>query len=86
VGRRDWISGVHRGNLLSREAEAYKKQNPSLSDSQLLDQFGGIENNDLVWTEASLRKAKTYLIGSYVTFVLFLSASIFGMTEWAFNK
>jgi hypothetical protein len=69
------------GTELMPDAQLYKQRNPGISNAQLLDDFGGLENKGLVWTEESTRKARTHLIGSYVVLVLTLAGSIFALTE-----
>jgi hypothetical protein len=74
------------GTELTQDAREYKQKNPNLSSSQLLAKFGGLENKDEVWTEESISKARTKLIGSYVFLVLAIAGAVFALTEGVLVK
>jgi hypothetical protein len=69
------------GTELTQEAKEYKQENPGISNSQLLFDFGGLQNKGKVWQEDSIRTARTKLIGSYVLLVLAIASAIFALTE-----
>jgi TRAP-type uncharacterized transport system fused permease subunit len=74
------------GTELMPLAREYKKQHQSLSNSQLLAKFGGLQNKGSVWTETSVERARTKLIGSYMILVLSIASAIFALTEGALVK
>ena len=69
------------GTELTQDAKEYKKENPGISNSQLLADFGGLPNKTMVWQEDSISTARTRLIGSYVLLVLAIAAAIFALIE-----
>ena len=69
------------GTELTQDAREYKQAHPGISNAQLLAKFGGLENKGEVWSEESISKARTKLIGSYVFLVLAIASAIFALTE-----
>jgi heme/copper-type cytochrome/quinol oxidase subunit 3 len=74
------------GTELTQEAQLYQQEHPGISNAQLLAKYGGLEYKSRVWPEWSLRKARIWLVTSYLTLVLTLSGSIFALTEGALGK
>jgi hypothetical protein len=52
-----------------------------LSPSQIVAQFGGLPNKQLVWSPASMARARMILITYYLLFVLSLAGGIFSLAE-----
>ena len=65
---------------LSLSGEAEKKKD-GRSNSQLVADFGGLPNIELVWSDESIRRAKLLLIVNYVAFVLCVAGIVFGLSE-----
>ena len=74
------------GTELTRAAKTYKQQHEGISNSELLAQYGGLQNKGKVWTEDSINSARTKLISSYVVLVLALASAIFALTEGALGS
>ncbi|MFN0120705.1 MAG: toll/interleukin-1 receptor domain-containing protein [Blastocatellia bacterium] len=71
------------GTELTQAAREYLAQNPGLGAARLVDEFGGLENLEIVWTADSLRAARMRLIVSYAALILLFSAAFFSLTEVA---
>jgi hypothetical protein len=55
----------------------------SRTEAQLVADFGGIPNRELVWSRASLDEAKVALSNSYMLFVITLCAAVFFLVQGA---
>lgn len=71
------------GTELTQDAKDYKLQHQGISNAQLLAKFGGLQNKGKVWTEDSVRGARTKLIATYVVLVLAIASAVFALTEGA---
>jgi predicted membrane channel-forming protein YqfA (hemolysin III family) len=69
------------GADLTPDALKQQKENPGISNSQLLAKFGGLKNKGEVWRAESVNRARIKLIGSYLVLVLAISGAIFALTE-----
>lgn len=69
------------GTELTSDAADYIKENHGISSAQLLFDFGGLPNKELVWKADSIRNARMQLIVLYVSLVLSISGAIFSLTE-----
>lgn len=67
------------GTELTLEAQNLKRDDPTLSNAELLAGLGGELNR--VWPEASLNAARKKLIFTYVILVIALASAIFSLTE-----
>jgi len=75
------------GTVLKPRALEYQRNNPETVNNNALLLFGfGPENKNAVWPEESVRKAKAWLVGSYLVTVLMLVSSIFTLTEGIFGN
>ena len=70
-----------RGSVLTADAQVYWSENPQKTTSQVVADFGGLPNRELVWTANSILEARLLLTKGYVLFVLTLSGTIFGLVE-----
>lgn len=69
------------GTELTLDAKQYRKENPGISNSQLLFDFGGLQNKEKVWPAEAIGNARNKLIASYVLLVLAIAGAIFALTE-----
>lgn len=69
------------GSILTQKAQDYIKIEPKDDNSELLYDFGGVENRTQVWTNSSIIKVKMLLTTTYIMLVLSLSTTIFCLTE-----
>jgi hypothetical protein len=69
-------------DLTPRAAEKMR-EDPTLSNSQLLTKFGGLPSVGKVWTENSIERARMRLTVGYVVLVLSLAGAVFSLTEGA---
>ena len=51
------------------------------SPSQIVARFGGLPNRHLVWSPASIERAKMILVASYLLFVLSIAGAVFSLVE-----
>jgi hypothetical protein len=73
---------VVAGVALTPRALEYQRNSPETANNNALLLFGfGPENKNAVWPEESVRRAKAWLVGSYLVTVLTLIGSIFTLTE-----
>ena len=75
-----------RGSVLTPEAQVYWSENPQKTTSQVVADFGGLPNRELVWTSNSILESRLLLTKGYVLFVLALSCTIFGLVEGLLAK
>jgi hypothetical protein len=52
-----------------------------LSPSQIVAQFGGLPNRHLVWSPASIERARMILVTNYLLFVLSIAGAVFSLAE-----
>ena len=70
-----------RGTALTPDAQSYIKEHPEKNTSDIVADYGGITQKELVWTSDSIRQAKLKLTINYVVLVLSLASTIFCLTE-----
>jgi len=69
------------GTELTLEAQKQKRDNPTISNAELVAGFGGLPFRNRVWPEASVNDARKKLIFTYVILVIALASAIFSLTE-----
>jgi amino acid transporter len=74
------------GTRLSPDAQKYRDDNPDKTISNLVADFGGLENRELVWPPDALRMAKLLLLVNYIALVLTMAGAIFCLTESVLSK
>jgi len=70
-----------RGKVLTPKAKKWKDDHPGISDSWLVDNFGGIDDKEKVWTHESIGAAEIELTVSYVLFVVLLAGAVLCLLE-----
>jgi hypothetical protein len=74
------------GTRLAPDAQKYMNENPGKTVSNIVADFGGLENRELVWPPDALRTAKLLLLVNYIALVLSMAAAIFCLTESVLSK
>lgn len=69
------------GTKLTKIAKEFLEENLEITNSHLVDKFGGLAMRELVWTAESIRSAKMVLTINYVLVTLSLTATVFCLTE-----
>ena len=70
-----------RGTVFTSEAESYRVAHPEKTISEIVGDYGGLADRELVWTPESIRSAKLQLTVTYVILVLTLATAIFSLVE-----
>lgn len=70
-----------RGEVLTNDATTWRSDHPGITDSELVEAFGGIPDIDRVWTKDSVGKAETKLTALYVLFVVTLLTAVLSLLE-----
>jgi len=69
------------GTRLTPDAQKYKDENPGKTISNIVADYGGMENRELVWSLDAIRNARMMLLINYIALVLSLATTIFCLTE-----
>jgi len=69
------------GTTLTPDAQSYKNEHQAKTISEIVADFGGMENRELVWPPEAVRSAKLILMINYILLVLSLAGCIFCFTE-----
>ncbi len=69
------------GTDLTADGRRYVQENPSSSATDLVLNFGGLDQRARVWTEASIAQSRRTLTILYVALVVCLAAAIFSFAE-----
>jgi len=70
-----------KGKVLTPEAKKWKDEHSGITDSWLVDNFGGVGEKESVWTHESIGSAEIELTFSYVLFVVVLASAILCLLE-----
>ena len=70
-----------KGTELTPRADQYWTSNPQKTEQEVVLDFGGVADRELVWTASSIRKATMILTVHYLVVVLSLAMAIFCVTE-----
>lgn len=73
-------STLVRGTELTQIAQTALRSRPR-TDCDLLLDFGGEQEEEMVWTRSSLNEARLQLSGWYISFAVGVAASIFFLVE-----
>jgi hypothetical protein len=73
----EWV----RGTELTPLAREYQASLPGITPAELVANFGGMGNRELVWTPNSINRAKLILLVNYTLLVMSLALTIFCLTE-----
>jgi FtsH-binding integral membrane protein len=69
------------GSVLTPRAQVYQREHPAEGNSEMVADFGGITQRELVWTASSIEQAKALMLGTYLLMVLGLATGIFCLIE-----
>jgi hypothetical protein len=73
----EWV----RGTELTPLAKEYQASLPAITPAELVANFGGMGNRELVWTQDSINRAKLILLVNYTLLVTSLALTVFCLTE-----
>ena len=69
------------GTVFTPEGQAYRASHPQETISELVADYGGIAQRELIWTRDSIHWASMKLTINYVLLIVSLAGTIFGLTE-----
>jgi len=69
------------GTELTADGRRYVAENPASSTTDMVLNFGGLDQRARVWTEASINRSRTVLLTLYLSLVVCVAATIFSFTE-----
>lgn len=70
-----------KGEVLTDQAREWKANHPGITDSELVDSFGGIPYKERVWPHESIVKAELRLTEYYVVLVVALVSAVLCLAE-----
>jgi hypothetical protein len=70
-----------KGTEYTPLAEGLRAKN-RLGPSQMVAEFGGLPNRQLVWSEASIERSSTILLANYLVLVTSVSGAVFSFVEF----